>query len=109
MSASKSSSLDGFRDRLYQQAKSVLDLGLAAMDADPDNVELAKVVYEVWSRNMGALDALMGLRGVPFEARQKSLREGILEGKRLSFVAHKAVCKGCENSKNLQQEIESLN
>jgi hypothetical protein len=109
MPQTKSSSLDGFRDRLYQQAKDVLDAGLAAMDADPDNVDLAQTVYEVWSRNMGALDAMMCLRGVPYEARQKSLRQGILEGKRLSLDAHAKVCRGCENSDALREEIDSLN
>lgn len=100
---------EDFRKRLYLQAQKLLDSGLSAMDAAPDDEGIARIVYEVWSRNMGALDAMLCIRGYTFEQRQEFLRVGFLEGKQFALDSHREVCKGCEGSDELQHEIESVN
>lgn len=94
-----------FRDNLHTEVQAVLDKALRTLDSYPDNLDLAQAVYEVWSRHMGALDALMSLRLVPQDVRLRTMLAEIAHGKEVALQAHKTFCEGCDGVDQLQSEL----
>lgn len=98
-----------FRNDLYDRAQKLVDEAIRVVDDHPDNPDYPRILFEVWSRNMGAIDALFCLRGFPKDARKTSLVTGIHEGRKLILRAHEATCPNCDGSKQLQEELAGVN
>lgn len=97
-----------FRDNLHTEVQAVLDKALRTLDSYPDNLDLAQAVYEVWSRHMGALDALMSLRLIPQDVRLKTMLTEIANGKEITLKAHQSVCGDCDGVENLKSELNEM-
>jgi hypothetical protein len=94
-----------FRNEFAAEIVKTLSKAVDTLDSYPDNLDLAQAVYEVFSRNMGALDALMALRLIPQDVRLTTMMEQIAAGKELALKAHRDICSGCDGSEHLQAEL----
>lgn len=99
-----------FRDTLYDRVQVVVNDALKEIEAHPDRQgEYAQALFEVWSRNMGAIDAILCLQGIPKNLRRAELSSGLQAGRNMTLVAHEATCKNCPGGAELRAEIVSVN
>lgn len=98
-----------FSTWLYSEVRDLVNEALAVCDDHEEDARYIQTVYEVMSRNMGALDALTCLRAVPRPLRRQAMRQNFLLGKRLALETHRESCKGCEGGNALEQELNEIN
>ena len=107
MSTSKPSVADveRLRVKLHNDMAKLLTPLLRLADEEPDNIELLQMLYEVMSRNMGALDAFMAMHLVPQNVREQTREREFHLGRAVALEAHEEVCAGCDGAEMLRKEL----
>ena len=107
--AAPESEVDSFTDWIETEVEQLLSEALEICDQNDKDPKFIQRLYETWSRSVGALDAAVGLRGVPQDLRLRALRHGIQHGKAATLEEHLTKCKGCEQSAALERELHEMN